>query len=418
MSEVWPLTKVGDCCDILDNLRVPLNAEEREGMPGDIPYYGANGLQGYIDNFIFDEPLILLAEDGGYFDEHETRPIAYRIYGKSWVNNHAHVLRVKTGCPFCQDFIFYSLQHKNITPYIKGGTRAKLNQSELRDILIPSPPDTTQHRIAEILSTLDEAIEQTESLIAKMQQVKAGMMHDLFTRGVTPNGRLRPTREQAPELYKESPLGWIPQEWEVALISEAFDIQLGKMLNKLAKTGKGSAPYLGNRAVKWDFVDCTEIEVMDFTASERVKFSLNPGDLLVCEGGDVGRTAIWRGEMKECFYQKAIHRLRPKSGAALPAFMLRFMRFAKESGCFREFTSQSSIAHLTQEKLGAIPMLLPRPDEQSRIAKRFDAVDEQIQNEISKLAKLRDQKHGLMHDLLTGRVQASSTASDRSDRSD
>jgi type I restriction enzyme S subunit len=317
-------------------------------------------------------------------------------------------------------FLFYQIalnkeQYKGLGI---GSTFLEVNKRDTEKFEVLIAPLPQQRRIAEILSTLDEAIEQTEALIAKMQQVKAGLMHDLFTRGVTPDGRLRPTREQAPELFKESPLGWIPKEWEVALISEAFNIQLGKMLNKLAKTGKGSAPYLGNRAVQWDFVDCTEIEVMDFTASERVKFSLTPGDLLVCEGGDVGRTAIWRGEMEGCFYQKAIHRLRPKSGAALPAFMLRFMRFAKESGCFREFTSQSSIAHLTQEKLGAIPMLLPRPDEQSRIAKRFDAVDEQIQNEISKLAKLRDQKHGLMHDLLTGRVQASSTASDRSVRSD
>jgi type I restriction enzyme S subunit len=178
------------------------------------------------------------------------------------------------------------------------------------------------------------------------------------------------------------------------------------MLNKLAKTGKGSAPYLGNRAVQWDFVDCTEIEVMDFTASERLKFSLNPGDLLVCEGGDVGRTAIWRGEMEECFYQKAIHRLRPKSGAALPAFMLRFMRFAKKNGYFREFTSQSSIAHLTQEKLGAIPMLLPKLEEQVKIADRFDAIDDRIQGELLLLANSRQQKSGLMHDLLTGHVRA------------
>jgi type I restriction enzyme S subunit len=137
-------------------------------------------------------------------------------------------------------------------------------------------------------------------------------------------------------------------------ISEVFEIQLGKMLNKLAKVGKFSAPYLGNRAVQWDFVDMSAIEVMDFNASEREKFALLPADLLVCEGGDVGRTAMWRGESDGCYYQKAIHRLRPKSDNALPAFMLRFMRFARDNGYFREFTSQSSIAHLTQEKLGSI----------------------------------------------------------------
>jgi restriction endonuclease S subunit len=79
-----------------------------------------------------------------------------------------------------------------------------------------------QRRIAEILSTLDEAIEQTEALIAKMQQVKAGLMHDLFT-CVTPDGRLRPTREQAPELYKESPLGWIPKGWDASTLGEACE---------------------------------------------------------------------------------------------------------------------------------------------------------------------------------------------------
>lgn len=286
-----------------------------------------------------------------------------------------------------------------------GSTVLGIQQARLARVEVDILPLPQQRRIAEILSTVDEAIEQTEALIAKYQQIKAGLMQDLFTRGVTPDGHLRPTRAQAPHLYKESVLGWIPKEWEVVRIADAFEIQLGKMLNKFAKTGKLSAPYLGNRAVQWDFVDISAIEVMDFNAYERQKFSLLPGDLLVCEGGDVGRTAMWRGEMDECYYQKAIHRLRPKSADALPAFMLRFMRFARDSGYFREFTSQSSIAHLTQEKLGSIGMLSPSLDEQKRIADRLDSLDGFIQMEQFKLAKLRQQKQGLMQDLLTGRVR-------------
>ena len=285
-----------------------------------------------------------------------------------------------------------------------GSTRYGLSSSSIGCTSIPLAPLSQQRRIAEILSALDEAIEQTEALIAKYQQIKAGLMHDLFTRGLTPDG-LRPTRAQAPHLYKESPLGWIPKDWEVVRIGEAFEIQLGKMLNKFAKMGKLSASYLGNRAVQWDFVDISAIEVMDFNAYERQKFSLLPDDLLVCEGGDVGRTAMWRGEMDGCYYQKAIHRLRPKSADALPAFMLRFMRFARDNGSFREFTSQSSIAHLTQEKLGSIGMFLPSLDEQKRIADRLDSLDGVIQTEQSKLAQFCHQKHGLMHDLLTGRVR-------------
>ena len=112
----WTSVTVEQCCEILDSKRIPVNGEDREKRIGDIPYYGANGPQGYIDDYIFNEPLILIAEDGGCFDEFATRPIAYRVKGKSWVNNHAHVLRAKER--FCQDAIFYNLEHKDIQSFI------------------------------------------------------------------------------------------------------------------------------------------------------------------------------------------------------------------------------------------------------------------------------------------------------------
>jgi type I restriction enzyme, S subunit len=98
-----------------------------------------------------------------------------------------------------------------------GSTFLEVNKRDTERFEVLVPPDySDQQRIAEILSTVDEAIEQTEALIAKTQQIKAGLMHDLFTRGVTAHGQLRPPREEAPQLYKESPLGWIPKEWDVS----------------------------------------------------------------------------------------------------------------------------------------------------------------------------------------------------------
>lgn len=326
--------------------------------------------------------------------------------GPGALNQHLYKVVPKSGVDryFLRHLIDYNIE--SLALHSQGSTMKHVTRKDLARYVafIPVVPKE-QEEISRVLNAIDSTIEKTEALIAKYQQIKVGLMHDLFSRGVTANGQLRPPREQAPELYQETPIGWVPMEWEIRKIGDVFEIQLGKMLSKVARTGKWTAPYLGNRAVQWDFVDCEALEEMDFSPCEREKFTLLQGDLLVCEGGDVGRTAMWRGEVDGCYYQKAIHRLRPKHGLALPVYMLRFMRFAKERGLFREFTSQSSIAHLTQEKLGASPMLLPDVTEQARIAERIDAIDGLILSEQASLAKFNSGKVGLMHYLLTGKVR-------------
>jgi type I restriction enzyme S subunit len=156
LPEGWKIEKIGNICDILDNLRVPISSEKRAEIQGNIPYYGANGVQDYINDFIYDKTLVLLAEDGGHFNEYQTRPIAYIINGKSWVNNHTHVLKAKNGE---NHFLFYSLVHKDITSFINGGTRAKLNRGELIKIPLATPPLPEQKQIAKILSTTDDKLE-------------------------------------------------------------------------------------------------------------------------------------------------------------------------------------------------------------------------------------------------------------------
>ncbi len=267
------------------------------------------------------------------------------------------------------------------------------------------PPLPEQRRIAEMLDTVDAAIQQTEALIAKLTLMKAGLLHDLLTRGLDAQGQLRDPIAH-PEQFKDSPLGRIPREWEVKPVGEVFDMQLGKMLSKAAKTGHNPFPYLANRNVQWDYVDLSDLEWMDFNEAEREKFSLLPGDLLVCEGGDVGRTAMWRGEQQDCFFQKAIHRLRPKdSSPVLPSYMLRFMRFAVYHGFLVSLSSQTSITHLTREKFALLPLPLPQMQEQEEIVKIFDAHDARLRAEEAYCDKLKQLKQGLMRDLLTGRVR-------------
>jgi len=179
-KEGWITKKLGEVCDVLDNLRKPLNDSERQSMKGDIPYCGANGIVGFVNDFVIDDDIILMAEDGGYFDEYKTRPIAYQMNGKCWVNNHAHILKSKK--EYDQNFIFYSLVNKNILDYINGGTRAKLNKGEMVNIILNIPQNIlVQTKIAKVFIDLSQNIAMFETKLTKLKHQKQGMMQALLT---------------------------------------------------------------------------------------------------------------------------------------------------------------------------------------------------------------------------------------------
>lgn len=411
MSKWHPIT-LGESCDILDNQRIPVNSIGRAEIEGEIPYYGANGVQGYVNDFIFNEPLILIAEDGGYFDEYQTRPIAYRIHGKSWVNNHAHVLRAKP--KYNQDFIFYSLQHINITPFIKGGTRAKLNQAELKQVEFLCPEfQKEQAAIANVLEAVHVAIENTKALIAKYQQIRAGLMHDLFTRGVTADGNLRPPREQAPELYQATPIGWIPKEWDCR--------KLGKILHESGgylQTGPfGSQLHAheythdGIPVVMPQDIDDGKIFThaiaripesrAKFLARHRVKL----GDIIIARRGELSRAAaISQGEIgwvcgTGCFLLRL-------SGSRLdPQFFSYAYRHDIIQRQIEGLAVGSTMPSLNNSVMNSLYFPYLSKDEQHRISERLETQDVALLLLVREKEKLVKQKHGLMHDLLTGEVR-------------
>jgi hypothetical protein len=137
----YPVVTLGTVVDFLDSKRRPVTESERKAGP--YPYYGANGLQGTIDGYIFDEPLVLLAEDGGHFGAPE-RGIAYRVSGKTWVNNHAHVIRPKAGLDLA--YLCRVLENYDVSPFVTGTTRGKLTKAGAADIPIPVAPLPEQRR--------------------------------------------------------------------------------------------------------------------------------------------------------------------------------------------------------------------------------------------------------------------------------
>ena len=404
MSDL-PTVKVSECCDILDNLRIPLNAEEREKIKGNIPYCGANGIQGYISEYIFDEDLILLAEDGGNFDEYQTRPIAYRISGKSWVNNHAHVLRSKEGYDF--SFVFYSLQHKNLIPFIKGGTRAKLNQAELREITIWDAPLPIQQRIGEIIETIDNQIDATQALIDKYTAIKQGMMADLFSRGIDPETKaLRPTFEEAPELYHKTPLGMLPEGWVCAPIKKFVQSAEYGISTSLNDDSSGIPVLRMNNIQNNRF----NVEDLKFTKDpEAYRLKLSAGDVLYNRTNSmehVGKTAIWRGELSECSFASYLVRINVNKCELLPEYFSFWMSQESSQNALRAFATPAvQQVNINPTNLQRVLMSCPVSLlEQREIVDRIDAADAVLLREREVLLKLNAQKSGLMQDLLTGKV--------------
>ena len=150
---VMVMAKLGDVCEILDSQRIPITASDR--VAGPYPYYGANGIQDYVENYIFDDELVLLAEDGGNFGSKD-KPIAYRVSGKCWVNNHAHVLKPKAGLD--ADYLCYSLMFYDVSGLVNGATRQKLTQADMRKMEIPMRSEEEQRSIVAQLSKISRIV--------------------------------------------------------------------------------------------------------------------------------------------------------------------------------------------------------------------------------------------------------------------
>jgi type I restriction enzyme S subunit len=293
---------------------------------------------------------------------------------------------------------------RQIGIFTSGSALRRLVLRDINCIIVTFPDPTEQEAIAIVLDATNEAIAKTESLIAKLKAIKQGLLHDLLTRGLDDNGELRELQKNADQ-FRNTEYGRLPVSWGSIPVGELFEVQLGKMLSSASTRGRSPYPYLANRNIQWDRVDLSSVEAMDFNEQERQKFSLRYGDLLVCEGGEVGRTAIWHDNMPNCFFQKAIHRLRPLSADVTPEFFLLFMRFATMNRWILNYTSQTSIAHFTREKFCRMPVFLPPPPEQKAIVELMEGQNSLIRCEKDYLEKLKILKRGLMQDLLTGRVR-------------
>ncbi len=194
----------------------------------------------------------------------------------------------------------------------------------------------------------------------------------------------------------------MPKGWALLTVGDIFDVQLGKMLNKEAKKKQPQLRYLGNSNVRWGEFELSELNSMYFSEREINKYKLEFNDILVCEGGEVGRCAIWEQHNSQTLYQKALHRLRVK-GDIVPRYFQNYMQSIAGTKLLEDYTSRTSIAHLTREKLLSLPIKLPPLPEQQKIAKILSTWDKAISTTERLIENSTQQKKALMQQLLTGK---------------
>ena len=335
--------------EIWDTLRKPVNAKERQSRIeekdiGELyPYYGATGQVGYIDGYISDGEYVLLGEDGAPFLQ-PTATKAYLIHGKAWVNNHAHVLRSK----YNNAFLCYYLNSFDYQGFVSGTTRLKLTQAAMKQIPIPAPPLSEQKHI---VSRIEELFSQLDASVAELKTAKERLR--VYWQAVL--------KEAFEKVKVHIPFGKI------------IDARLGKMLDKEKNTGN-YRKYLRNINVRWFSFDLSDLLEMRIEDDEIEKYSVSHNDLIICEGGEPGRCAVW-DKHDSIFYQKALHRVRFLDNSN-PKFYMYYLWFSAQTGQLCRYFTGTGIKHLTGQSLSKV--VVPKTDRPTQ-----DSIVAEIESRLS-----------------------------------
>ena len=341
----------------------------------------------------------------------------YATVGKPIINEiqcatNQAILALKENDLIEQWFLYYYLFYikPQVYRYTTQTTQSNLNAATVKSLPIYFPNSKAEQRkIIKVLDAVDLTIEKTEALIEKYQQIKAGLMQDLFTRGITTDGKLRPPREQAPELYQETAIGWIPIDWKIKSLGGIAEIVSGVTLGSKDTTDQNiSVPYLRVANVQDGYLDLEDVKEVLVNQKTLSHLLLQSGDVLMNEGGDfdkLGRGTVWQGEIEPCIHQNHVFRVRTNCNILRPYYLAYWSESNTGKKYFVISSKQSTnLASINSTQLKAFPIATPCLKEQQRIEGRINAINTKITFLRKDCEKLKQQKSGLMQDLLTGKV--------------
>ena len=361
-----------------------------------IGIYGTGGLVGYSVKALFNKPLVVVARKG-------TLDKPMYVEGECWVIDTAFAVLPKEDVD--AKWLYYQLSNYDLKKLNESTGVPSISRDYLYRLSFEKKTLPEQRKIARILSTVDTVIEKTEAAIAKYKTIKQGMMRDLFTRGLDENGRLRPRYEDAPQLYKQMELGWVPREWEVVRIEQVSTLVtngfVGTATPYYATSDRGVL-YLFGTNIRPNEITFDDIRfVTREFHSKQIKSQLKTGDMLTVQSGHIGTSAV----VPTDFIETNCHALiitRFVLSEVYPWFISYYLNSEKGMKNMEKLFVGSTIKHINTSELARHLILKPRIDEQKSIANKIDAIGKVIRNAHNDLCKIKSLKQGLMSDLLTG----------------
>ena len=374
MKKGWKTVPLGELCDVLDHKRKPITKRDRES--GEYPYYGATGVLDHVAGYLFDEPLVLVGEDGAKWASGENT--AFAVEGKIWVNNHAHVLRPHRTV-LLDNWLIYHLNHTDLIEFVSGLTVPKLNQGRLREIPIPVPPLAEQQRIVGLLDEAFEGLATTKANAKKnLQNARA-----LF-------------ESHLQSVFTQRGLGWVEKRLD-ALAKFSQGIQIGL-------SDQSNAPAKG-----W----VRFIRIIDYTqGTDDIRYVQDPGcrywadksDIVMVRYGTPG--LVGRGI--EGVIANNLFKISILDGSLTNDFLAYFLGQQTVQN-YLSSQGSSTMPALTFTQLGAVMVSFPHEMEEQRgIATKLDSLREGTQRLARlyerKLAALEALKKSLLHQAFSGEL--------------
>jgi len=284
------------------------------------------------------------------------------------------------------EFIYYLWSNISLIDFA-GGVVPAISKSAIETIPVAyTEIEDEQQKIADCLGSLDDLIAAEGRKLTALRDHKQGLMQQLFPREGEAQPRLRfPGFQNAPD-------------WDWKPLGEFADIKLGKMLDKNKHRSGHRLPYLNNLAVRWNDFHTSDLPEMYFDDDELEKYELTAGDVVVCEGGEPGRSAVWDERLPDMKFQKALHRVRFRI-EFVPHLLVHYLETIAGTEAFESLFTGGGIKHLTRQTFALLPVPIASPDEQHRIADCLCALDARITAQSAKLDALRTHKRGLMQQL-------------------